>query len=83
MALGPSSRTNQFRNPPPPGFVLDKPPFDPSKPYEVVEPRPNGFNPDEYVADERRAASRFLALVPPAFVLALGSALVWALRGSR
>jgi hypothetical protein len=35
---------------------------------------------------DRRAAFQFtlvLALVPPAFVLALGSALVWAFRGFR
>src|SRR5215510_14410551 len=46
------------------------------------------FDPDEYlafkVAENRRSAIWFggvLALVPPAFVLALGSALVWAFRG--
>jgi len=59
------------------------------------EPGPGGttaptFNPNEYltfkVAEERRAAIWFasaVALVPPIFVLALGSALVWAFRGFR
>jgi hypothetical protein len=50
------------------------PDFDPSKPYVVVRDK------------ERRDAIQFaslLALIPPAFVLALGSALVWAFRGFR
>jgi hypothetical protein len=67
-------------NPPPPGFVLDPKPddpapaFDPSRPYQVV------------LDKERGAAIKFavvLALVPPALVLAFGSALVWAFRGFR
>jgi hypothetical protein len=36
--------------------------------------------------EDQRAAFQFalvLALVPPAFVLALGSALIWAIRGFR
>src|SRR6266487_1659832 len=68
------------RNPPPAGYVIDPP----------SSPRANEFNPDEYlafkVAEERRAAIQFaslLALVPPAFLLAFGSALVWAFRGFR
>jgi hypothetical protein len=60
----------------PPGFVID--------------PKPNDFNPDQYLAsklaEERRSAiwhASLLAFLPPAFVLALGSALVWAIRGFR
>jgi hypothetical protein len=59
-------------NPPPSGFVIDKPQFDPSKPYRLPH--------DE----QRHAAIRFaglLAFAPPVLVLALGSALVWAFRG--
>jgi hypothetical protein len=59
---------------PPSGFVVDKPPFDPSKPYLVVKD------------DERRTAVQsaiVLAFTPPAFILAFGSALVWAFRGFR
>jgi hypothetical protein len=81
------------RNPPPAGYVIDPPApstgmfddlipkrgktlpqFDPSKPYTVVRDK------------ERWEAVRtgtIVALVPPAFVLALGSALVWAFRGFR
>lgn len=83
------------RNPPPPGFTVDKPPFDPSKPFTIVKPRPHEFDPDEYLASKRaedmRALTKerhsaiwfasILALLPPALVLALGSALVWAFRG--
>jgi hypothetical protein len=61
-------------NPPPSGFVIDKPQFDPSKPYRLPH--------DE----QRHAAIRFaglLAFAPPVLVLALGSALVWAFRGFR
>jgi hypothetical protein len=50
------------------------PEFDPSKPYTVVRDK------------ERWEAVRsacLLALLPPAFMLALGSALVWAFRGFR
>lgn len=51
--------------------------------------RPSGaFDPDKYlaakVAAERRSAvwhGSLLAILPPAFVLALGSSLVWAFRG--
>ena len=55
-------------------FLLshEHPDFDPSKPYDNYK--------------ERRDALQFasvLAFVPPAFVLALGSALVWAFRGFR
>jgi len=51
-----------------------KPAFDPSKPYQVVRDT------------ERRTTIRsavLLALAPPAFILAFGSALVWAFRGFR
>jgi hypothetical protein len=48
------------------------------------------FNPDKFLAsasaEERRSAiwhASLLAVVPPSFVLALGSALVWAFRGFR
>jgi hypothetical protein len=40
----------------------------------------------EATGTDRRAATQWamvLALVPPAFVLALGSALIWAFRGFR
>jgi len=54
---------------------MPMPEFDPSKPHKTV------------VTDrELRAIIQWgiaLALVPPAFVLALGSALVWAFRGFR
>ena len=52
----------------------DIPDFDPSKPHRVLRDM------------ERRLAIRdasLLAFLPPAFVLALGSALVWAFRGFR
>jgi hypothetical protein len=46
------------------------------------------FDPDKYLAfkaaEDRRSAiwcASLVALVPPAFLLALGSALVWAFRG--
>ena len=61
-------------NPPPPGFVIDKPQFDPSQPYRLPH--------DE----ERHAAIRLailLAFVPPALILVFGSALIWAVRGFR
>jgi hypothetical protein len=70
------------RNPPPPGYVIDPPPFDPSK----AKP----FDPAEYLAskdaEERRSAiwhASLLAFLPPALVLAFGSALIWAFRGFR
>ena len=50
------------------------PDFDPSKTYVVIRDK------------ERREAIQFavvLALLPPIFLLALGSALVWALKGFR
>jgi hypothetical protein len=49
-----------------------KPAFDPSKPYQIVRD------------GERRTAGQFaaiLALAPPIFILALGSALGWAFKG--
>jgi hypothetical protein len=59
------------------------PEFDPSKPSTE-------FNPKEYeafkLAEERRSAiwhASLLAFLPPAFVLALGSALGWVFRGFR
>jgi hypothetical protein len=65
------------RNPPPPGYVIDP-------------PSSSQFNPAEYLAfkaaAERRAAiwhASLLAFLPPAFVLGLGSALVWAFKGFR
>jgi hypothetical protein len=73
----------QERNPPPAGYVID-PPSSPRS--DEFEP----FDPDKYLAfvaaEERREAIWFaslLAFLPPAFVLALGSALVWAIRGFR
>jgi hypothetical protein len=64
-------------------------PFDP--------PKGSGFDPDKWlrekdkeeaerVAQERRTALTFaggLAFAPPAFLLVLGWALVWAVRGFR
>jgi hypothetical protein len=44
---------------------------------EILDPR----TPLWAVEQEREAI--LLALVPPAFVLALGAALMWALRGFR
>jgi H+/Cl- antiporter ClcA len=48
------------------------------------------FDPDKYLAsnfaEERRSViwhASFLAFLPPAFGLALGSALVWAFKGFR
>jgi hypothetical protein len=66
---------SQEKNPPPPGFVID--------------PKPDATGAELEVAPwivRRDAAVRFgviLALVPPVFLLALGSALVWAFRGFR
>ena len=60
--------------PDPPNFDPSKPRFDPSKPYVVVRDK------------ERWEAVRYasiVALIPPAFLLAFGSALVWAFRGFR
>ena len=63
------------------------PPFDPSKPYVVIpSEKSSAFNADVAFDRERRAAVQFatlLALAPPFFVLALGSALRWALLGFR
>lgn len=63
------------------------PEFDPSKPYVVL---PKGASQADELAraaaGERRSAiwhGSLLAFLPPAFVLALGSALVWAFRGFR
>ena len=60
---------------------------------EVEAPAPGSCLPRSVVLElqpewdkDRRAAFQFallLALVPPAFLLALGSALVWAFRGFR
>jgi hypothetical protein len=68
------------RNPPPAGYVVDPP----------SSPRADEFDPNKYLAsklaEERRSAiwqGSLLAFLPPAFVLALGSALVWALKGFR
>jgi hypothetical protein len=56
-------------------FIPDKPPpFDPSKPYAILRDK------------ERRAAvesAALLALMPPSFLLAFGSALISAFRGFR
>jgi hypothetical protein len=59
---------------PPPGFVLEAPAFDPSKPYQIVR------------TDERQKVlllGTAAAFLPPAFLLALGSALVWVFKGFR
>jgi hypothetical protein len=56
--------------PPRPGIV----PFDPTKPYQVIKEK------------ERQTAIQsavLLAALPPAFILAFGSALIWAFRGFR
>jgi hypothetical protein len=58
---------------------------------EVEAPAPGSCLPRSFVLDpqwkkDRRAAFQFalvLALVPPAVLLALGSALVWAFKGFR
>jgi hypothetical protein len=66
------------------------PPYVPDPQRATTSPKAPSteFDPDEFLAfasaEERRSAFWFaggLALVPPAFVLALGSALVWAFRG--
>ena len=78
--IDPATGKPPKRNLPPAGYVIDPP----------SSPRANEFNPDEYLAfklaEERRSAiwhASLLAFLPPAFVLALGSALVWAFRGFR
>jgi hypothetical protein len=57
---------------------------------QPAKPRSDEFDPDEYLAfkaaEERRSAifhASLLAFLPPAFLFALGSALVWAFRGFR
>jgi hypothetical protein len=69
----PSARRGMFDDLiPKRGETLPK--FDPSKPHTVIR--------DNERWEAVRSAS-VAALVPPAFVLALGSALVWAFRGFR
>lgn len=61
------------------------------RPPPTPPPTPPGeFNPDEWLdaklTEERHSAiwhASLLAFLPPAFVLALGSALLWAIRGFR
>ena len=71
--------------------VICERPFDPEA-YLADKPQPEASCTwfervkAQLVDDDLRAALQsaiFLALVPPAFVLALGSALVWAFRGFR
>jgi hypothetical protein len=59
-------------------------------PWDTPPPSAGEFDPDKYwalkLAEARRSAiwhANLLAFLPPAFVLALGSALVWAFRGFR
>jgi hypothetical protein len=59
-------------------------------PTASSKPRSGELDPDKFLAakaaEERRSAiwhASLLALLPPAFVLALGSALVWAFKGFR
>jgi hypothetical protein len=57
-------------------FPTEVPPWAASSPSEVAS----------LLAEDRRSAiweASLLAVLPPAFVLALGSALVWAFRGFR
>jgi hypothetical protein len=58
----------------PPIEEANPPPFDPSKPYLTL------FDKERHAAIKIGAAA---AVLPPIFVLALGSALVWAFRGFR
>jgi hypothetical protein len=63
-------------NPLPSGFVGEKPPFDPYKPFLPLAPW----------IEAQRAQVReavFSALIPPGVLLALGAALAWAFRGFR
>jgi hypothetical protein len=69
---------------------LHDPIVEETAPAASSKPRSDQFNPDEYLAfkaaEERRSAiwhASLLAFLPPALVLALGSALVWAFRGFR
>jgi nitrate reductase NapE component len=52
----------------------DKPQFDPTKPYRL---------PHDKERHEAIQLAVILAIIPPALVLAFGSALIWAFRGFR
>jgi hypothetical protein len=74
---------------------VSKPPFDPSKPFEVVPDwaKPGGVPlqnlPDApWVVTEQKKKAAIqtaaeIALIPPALVLALGAALGWVVKGFR
>jgi hypothetical protein len=70
--------------------VLTWPAFDPAKLAATKEhPYTGDFDPDAYLEGRPQpmrwsaADAALLTLTPPVFVLALGSALVWAFRGFR
>jgi hypothetical protein len=84
---GANSKTPPEFDPSKPYVVLPDAPkgVSPSQAPQAPE-----FDPDEYLAfkagEERRSAiwhASLLAFLPPAFLLALGSALVWAFKGFR
>jgi hypothetical protein len=86
--IDPATGKAPERNPPPAGYVID-PPSSPRGPGAAA-PSTGMFDhliPKRGVRDkERWEAGRLaivLALAPPAFILALGSAFVWAFRGFR
>jgi hypothetical protein len=63
--------------PDPPEITKTAPPFDPNLPSTPF---------DQYLEDKKREdikSAVLFGLLPPAFILALGSALVWAFRGFR
>jgi hypothetical protein len=73
------------KNPPPPGSVIDPKP-DPKELPSIADLNAELMRRQVDLDKERRAAIQFavvLALVPPAFALAFGSALIWAIRGFR
>jgi hypothetical protein len=67
--------------------ITHTPPFDPSKPYEVV--MPGATLPESpWVLEETRRldASKFgawLAIIPPIFSLVIGLSLGWVIKGFR
>jgi hypothetical protein len=68
------------QNPPPPGYVIDQPRVG----LETIDDANAALAIQSRI--QQRTALWFaglLALLPPVFVLALGSALVWAFRGFR
>jgi hypothetical protein len=70
--------------------VMTWPAFDPAKLAATKNsPYTGGFDPDAYLEGRPQpirwsaAEAALLSFAPPAFMLALGSALVWAFRGFR